>query len=57
MCVAGVVHVAAFAEPERRLQLAGLVALTGFLGAAALWLVPWRRVVASRWREAAIFTW
>jgi diguanylate cyclase (GGDEF)-like protein len=57
MSAAGGAYVAAFAEPGERLGLAVLVAVTGLLGAAALWLVPWRRVVASQWREAAFFTW
>jgi diguanylate cyclase (GGDEF)-like protein len=57
MCAAGIFYVLSFAEARHRPGLLALVALTSVLGAVVLWVVPWRRVIASPWREAALFTW
>jgi diguanylate cyclase (GGDEF)-like protein len=57
MCLAGGVYAAGFASAGNRLALGVLVALTAALGALTLWAVPWRRVIASPWREAALLSW
>jgi diguanylate cyclase (GGDEF)-like protein len=53
---AGFGYLAFFAEPEHRLGLAAMLAITfssGLLGLA----VPWRRIAASRWRERVFLCW
>ncbi len=57
MCGAGAVYALFFASAQNRAGLGLLVGLTAVVGAVALWAVPWQRIIASRWREAALFTW
>lgn len=57
MCVAGGVYAVAFTGTGNRLWMGVLVGLTAVLGSLALWVVPWRRVIASGWREAALLSW
>jgi diguanylate cyclase (GGDEF)-like protein len=57
MCVVGAVYTAAFAEPSHRLGLALSVAVAALGGAAALWCLPWKQIIAAPWREWAFFAW
>jgi len=57
MSIAGYVYLAAFAAPSHRLGLALMLAVTGVSGLLALLVVPWRRVVASSWRERIFLLW
>jgi len=57
MSLAGVGYLALFADPGRRLGLAMMLALTASSGLLALFVVPWRRIVASPWRERAFLCW
>jgi diguanylate cyclase (GGDEF)-like protein len=57
MSIAGYVYLVAFAAPSHRLGLALMLAVTGFSGLLALFVVPWRRVVASSWRERIFLFW
>jgi diguanylate cyclase (GGDEF)-like protein/PAS domain S-box-containing protein len=57
MVVAGMTYAIAFAAGEHRLGIVVLVALTGGLGALALWVVPWRRLIDSSWMEALLLWW
>jgi diguanylate cyclase (GGDEF)-like protein len=42
---------------EHRLWVGAMIALTGGFGALALWVIPWRRLIASRWMEPALLCW
>jgi diguanylate cyclase (GGDEF)-like protein len=57
MAVAGVVYLAAFAEPTHRLGLGLVLVAVGASGLLALFVMPWRRIVASPWRERAFLCW
>lgn len=57
MCSVGAIYTAAFAEQSHRLGLAVTVAVAAVGGAAALWGVPWSRIIAAPWRQWAFFTW
>lgn len=57
MTVAGFVYLASFAEPGHRLALGLMLAVDGASGLLALFVIPWRRVVASAWREQIFLCW
>jgi diguanylate cyclase (GGDEF)-like protein/PAS domain S-box-containing protein len=57
MVVAGTLYTLAFAASANRLGVGIMVALTGLLGALALWVVPWRRLIASDRMEASLLCW
>jgi diguanylate cyclase (GGDEF)-like protein len=57
MTVAGFVYLACFAEPAHRLGLGLMLAVDGASGLLALFAIPWRRVVASAWREQIFLCW
>ncbi|HEX8752246.1 MAG TPA: GGDEF domain-containing protein [Solirubrobacterales bacterium] len=57
MCIAAAAYTAFFTTSEHRPVLGVLVALTAVVGAAVLWVVPWRRVIASSHREAVLLCW
>ena len=57
MATSGMVYMAFFADPEHRLGLGLMLAATAASGALALFAVPWRRIVASPWRERAFLCW
>ena len=57
MCLAAGVYTALFADPSHRLGVGLTVTVAAISGPVTLWGVPWRRVIASRWREAAFFAW
>ncbi|HEV2790089.1 MAG TPA: GGDEF domain-containing protein [Solirubrobacterales bacterium] len=56
MSSAGLVYLAFFADPEHRLGLGLMLGVTGVSGLVALF-VPWRRIVATAWRERAFLCW
>jgi diguanylate cyclase (GGDEF)-like protein len=57
MSVGGLVYLAFFAEPAHRLGLALMILVTSASGVAALFAVPWRRVIDSSWRERIFLCW
>ena len=57
MCLAGLSYAGLCAAPSHRMGVAAMAALTAVGGGVALWAIPWRRVIASRWRETAFFAW
>ena len=57
MSSAGVVYLAFFADPEHRLGLGLMLSATAASGLLALFVIPWRRIVASPWRERAFLCW
>src|SRR6476661_4547177 len=57
MVVAGAIYTIAFAASEHRLEVGVMVALTAGFGALALWVVPWGRLIGSRWMEASLLWW
>jgi diguanylate cyclase (GGDEF)-like protein len=57
MCSVGAVYTAAFAEQSHRQGLALAVAVAALGGAAALWGIPWSRIIAAPWRQWAFFAW
>ena len=57
MSVAGIVYTAFFTDADHRLGLALVLCLTISSGLLALFVVPWRRVVASPWRERVFLSW
>jgi diguanylate cyclase (GGDEF)-like protein len=57
MGAAGMAYALAFADTAHRVALCLLIALTAAIGAVALWVVPWGRVIASRWREPVLLGW
>lgn len=57
MCLAGALYALRFAAGAPHFDLAALLGATAALGAAALWAVPWRRVVDSPWREVVLLSW
>ena len=57
MSMAGLVYLVLFAEPPHRLGLGLMLVGDGVSGVLALTVVPWRRVVASAWRERIFLCW
>jgi diguanylate cyclase (GGDEF)-like protein len=57
MSVAGYVYLAVSAAPSHRLGLGLMLAVTSLAGLLAQFVVPWRRVVASSWRERIFLCW
>jgi diguanylate cyclase (GGDEF)-like protein len=57
MTVAGFFYLACFAEAGYRLGLGAMLAVDGASGLLALFVIPWRRVVASAWRERIFLCW
>jgi diguanylate cyclase (GGDEF)-like protein len=57
MSIAGFVYLGAFAEPARRLGLAVMLVVVGASGLIALFVMPWRKIVASPWRERTFLCW
>jgi len=57
MTVAGFIYLACFAEAGHRLGLGLMLAVDGASGLLALFVIPWRRVVASAWREQIFLCW
>lgn len=57
MTVAGFVYLLFFAEAAHRLGLGLMLAVDGASGVLALLVIPWRRVVASSWREGIFLCW
>jgi diguanylate cyclase (GGDEF)-like protein len=57
MVVAGAIYTIAFAAGEHRLEVGVMVALTAGFGALALWVVPWGRLIGSRWMDASLLWW
>jgi diguanylate cyclase (GGDEF)-like protein len=56
VCAAAAVDVAFYAVPSRRLALAAVL-LVAVVGALGMGLLPWERIVHSRWREPAFLAW
>jgi diguanylate cyclase (GGDEF)-like protein len=56
VCAAAAFDVHFYATPSRRLALS-LVLAVAVLGALGMGLLPWERVVRSRWREPAFLAW
>jgi diguanylate cyclase (GGDEF)-like protein len=56
VCAAAAFDVHFYAVPSRRLALF-LVLAAAVLGALGMGLVPWERIVRSRWREPAFLAW
>jgi diguanylate cyclase (GGDEF)-like protein len=56
VCAAAAFDVAFYAEPSRRLALASVL-VVAVLGAAGMGLLPWKRIVVSKWREPAFLCW
>jgi len=57
MSVAGFVYLAFFASSSHRLGLGITLGVTSASGLLALFVIPWRRVVASSWRERIFLCW
>jgi diguanylate cyclase (GGDEF)-like protein len=57
MSIAGVGYLILFADPSRRLGLGLVLAMVVGSGLLALFVVPWRRIVASPWRERVFLCW
>src|SRR3982074_985935 len=56
VCAAAAIDVALYAQPARRVALAAVL-LLAVLGAAGMSLLPWERIVRSRFREPAFLAW
>jgi diguanylate cyclase (GGDEF)-like protein len=57
MSTAGLVYLFLFASQEHRLGLGLMLALAIGSGLLALFVMPWRRIVASPWRERVFLGW
>jgi diguanylate cyclase (GGDEF)-like protein len=57
MALAGFAYLAFFAEVDHRLGLGIMLAVVAASGLLAQFAVPWRRIVASPWRERAFLCW
>lgn len=57
MCVVGGIYAALFASDAHRLGVAIVIAVAAAGGAVVLWGIPWRRVIASRWRDRVFLAW
>jgi diguanylate cyclase (GGDEF)-like protein len=56
VCAAAAIDVNFYADPARRVALAAVL-VTAVLGAAGMSLLPWERIVRSRYREWAFLAW
>jgi diguanylate cyclase (GGDEF)-like protein len=56
VCAAAAVDVRFYADPSHRGPLAILL-ITAVVGAFAFGLLPWERIVVSRWREPVFLSW
>jgi diguanylate cyclase (GGDEF)-like protein len=57
MSLAGFIYLAFFAETDHRLGLGIMLGVVAASGLLAQFVVPWRRIVASPWRERAFLCW
>jgi len=57
MALAGFAYVAFFAEADHRVGLGAMLVVVAASGLLAQFAVPWRRIVASSWRERAFLCW
>jgi diguanylate cyclase (GGDEF)-like protein len=57
MALAGFAYLAFFAEADHRLGLGVMLGVVAASGLLAQFVVPWRRIVASAWRERAFLCW
>jgi diguanylate cyclase (GGDEF)-like protein len=57
MALAAFAYVAFFAEADHRLGLGIMLGVVAASGLLAQFVVPWRRIVASPWRERAFLCW
>lgn len=57
MSVAGFAYLLFFAAPQHRLGLAVMTSVIAASGLVTLFVMPWRQIVASRWREHAFLLW
>ena len=57
MSISGFVYLGFFSESSHRLGLTMMLAVITASGLLALFAVPWRRVVASPWREQSFLCW
>lgn len=57
MSVGGFVYLCFFAQASHRLGLGLMLGVTAASGLLALFAVPWRRIVASSWRERIFLCW
>jgi diguanylate cyclase (GGDEF)-like protein len=57
MSIAGFVYLLLFAEAGHRWGLGAMLAVDGASGVLALSVIPWRRIVASAWREGIFLSW
>jgi diguanylate cyclase (GGDEF)-like protein len=56
VCAAAGVDVFFYAAPDRRVALAAIL-VAAVLGAIGMGLLPWERILRSRWREPAFLGW
>lgn len=57
MSVAGLLYLVSFGTSAHRLGLGLMLTVSMASGLLALFVLPWRRVVASRWREQVFLGW
>ena len=57
MCLVGAAYAAFFASDAHRLGIVIAIVISAVGGSIVLWGIPWRRVIASRWRPHAFFAW
>lgn len=57
MCLVSTFYLIFFVDPANRLGVGASLVAAAVGGAVVLLAVPWRRVIASRWREHAFFAW
>jgi diguanylate cyclase (GGDEF)-like protein len=57
MSTAGLIYTVLFAAAGNRLAMAAVLVLIVIYGLMALFVVPWRRIVASPWRERVFLYW
>lgn len=57
MSAAGFAYALFFAAPQHRLGIAVMTGVIAASGLVTLFVMPWRRIVASRWREGAFLVW
>jgi diguanylate cyclase (GGDEF)-like protein len=57
MSLAGLVYLVLFTDPAHRMGLGLMLAVDGVSGVLALLVIPWRRIVASAWREGIFLSW
>ena len=56
LCSAALAYALAFAQEDRRALLVVLILVAG-VGGVLTMLLPWERIIRSRWREAAFMSW